>query len=229
MDTKQLNRLKQLNLLIVDDNKNYLDNISKGLKDFFKTIHTASTYEKAKDSLKYNPHIILLDIELNESSGIELAKYLKTINFKGFIIFVSGFSQKEYLLSAIKLDVVDYIIKPATLPLLLEAFEKVLEKLGDQFFDKFIIDNNLYFLQTTQSLINNDSEISLGAKERKLLILLINNIEKVITKDEIENFIWTNSYMTDSALKNLILQLRKKIGKDKIINIPGAGWKLKLK
>ncbi len=229
MDTKQLNRLKQLNLLIVDDNQNYLDNISKGLKDFFKTIHIASTYEKAKDSLKYNPHIILLDIELNESSGIELAKYLKTINFQGFIIFVSGFSQKEYLLSAIKLDVVDYIIKPATLPLLLEAFEKVLEKLGDHFFDKFIIDDKLYFLQTTQSLINEDSEISLGAKERKLLILLINNIEKVITRQEIENAVWTNSYMTDSALKNLILQLRKKIGKDKIINIPGAGWKLKLK
>ena len=54
MSQDTINKLKHLNILIVDDNKNYLYKLSKGLQSIFKTISTASTFNKAVEEMKKN-------------------------------------------------------------------------------------------------------------------------------------------------------------------------------
>jgi DNA-binding response OmpR family regulator len=226
MNAQLMEKLSRLTILMVDDNENYLANLSKTLEIFFKHTYTASTYTKALEHLKNRPSIALLDIELDEKSGIELARKLGELSPDTAVIFVSGFSEKKYLMSAIKLQVVDYIIKPATLPILLKSFEKALEKIGSEFFDDIALDEGLVFNQSNQTLFRNHIEVALGAKERLLLSLFISQKGRVLSKEEIASYVWSHEDMSDSALKNLLLELRKKIGKEKIKNVPGAGWTL---
>lgn len=226
MNKESIEKLKKLTLLIVDDNKKYLKNTANSLSMFFKDIYTASNNKDALSNIKKSPNIILLDIELTDTTGIELAKIIKVESPKSFIIFISGFSEKEYLLSAIKLNVVDYIIKPATLDVLLESFKKVIDSYEDELLVPIHFAKEFTFYPESQSLYKNDKEIVLGIKERKLFILLLDNINKIVTKEEIAQTVWPYTYMSESSLKNLILELRKKIGKENIINTQGVGWRL---
>jgi DNA-binding response OmpR family regulator len=73
---------------------------------------------------------------------------------------------------------------------------------------------------------NKNLEISLTAKEIDLLDYLIKN-NRVVANEELKAAIWENEYeATESALKNLLNKIRKKIGKESIINISGVGYKL---
>ena len=67
----------------------------------------------------------------------------------------------------------------------------------------------------------------LTAKELYLLDLLIKNHHKVLSIQELKLAIWEDEFeATDSALKNLLNKLRKKIGKESIINISSVGYRL---
>jgi DNA-binding response OmpR family regulator len=200
--------------------------MSNNLSNFFNTVTTSTTFEDALEQIKQKPNIALLDIELNSSSGLELAQEIKQHSQDTKIIFISGFSHKEYLFKAIKLQVVDYLTKPVTLDILLETFSKIIHEKNHR--SKIKLDDNIYFDYNSDILYNKTNTISLGAKERLLLKLFLKNQNQVINKTEIQNEVWPNSYMTESGLKNLLFELRKKIGKQKIKSIPGSGWLLEI-
>ena len=74
---------------------------------------------------------------------------------------------------------------------------------------------------------NKEEEIHLTSKELDLLNFLIKNNNRVCSADELKFSIWENSLeASDSALKNLLNKLRKKIGKESIINNSSIGYKL---
>ena len=75
--------------------------------------------------------------------------------------------------------------------------------------------------------IKANEEILLTAKELILLDLFINNNHRVLSIHELKVALWDDEFeATDSALKNLLNKLRKKIGKESIINISGVGYRL---
>jgi DNA-binding response OmpR family regulator len=87
------------------------------------------------------------------------------------------------------------------------------------------LNDGLVYDMTNYELLHNNITVSLGKKENLLLKLFANNLNSTITKEQIELTIW-NEHISESALKNLLSSLRKKIGKDTIKNISGIGWKL---
>jgi DNA-binding response OmpR family regulator len=69
--------------------------------------------------------------------------------------------------------------------------------------------------------------ITLTSKELMLLDFLIKNSYRVVSHEELKLNLWDDEFeATDSALKNLMNKLRKKIGKETIINISGVGFRL---
>ena len=75
--------------------------------------------------------------------------------------------------------------------------------------------------------IKDNEEILLTAKELILLDLFINNNHRVLSIPELKLALWDDEFeATESALKNLLNKLRKKIGKESIINISGVGYRL---
>ncbi len=71
--------------------------------------------------------------------------------------------------------------------------------------------------------------ITLTKKELKFFELLVKNRERVVTFEEIENYVWKDEVFTEAALRALVKRVRQKISKELIKNFPGIGYKLSIK
>jgi DNA-binding response OmpR family regulator len=91
-----------------------------------------------------------------------------------------------------------------------------------------VLSKNLYYNSATKELYQNGKVVVLGIKEQELLLLLLNNRYKTITKEEIAKALWPLDLICESAIKNIILRLRKKLGVDMIISVRGIGYRLEI-
>ena len=228
-DTYKNNVLKDLSILYIEDEENIRNNISTTLKLLVKNVFPVDSYEHAKSTIeKNNINIILSDINLPGKSGLDFCKYIRESNTKIPIILLTAHLDTNYLLDATKLKLVDYLIKPISFNTHHNVLIKCVDELISQnmFKIKFMNDNEFDINNKTLKDINN-KEIKLTLSELTLLEYLIKNSKRTISHDELKQNIWKDVEDTsDSALKNLLNKLRKKIGKESINNISGIGFRL---
>ena len=222
--------LKNLNILYIEDEKNIRLNIKKTLELFCENVLDAENILNAKEILTTSRiDIIISDINLPDMSGIDFVKEIRISDKTIPIILLSAYTDKEFLLEATKLKLVDYLTKPINFKDLNNALQKCVEEILDN--SRYIITfkNNIQYNVSHNCLIDNNEkeEIRLTNKELDLLNFLIKNNNRVCSAEELKSAIW-DDYLeaTDSALKNLLNKIRKKIGKESIINISGVGYKL---
>lgn len=105
-----------LNLIIVDDEERIRESIKRFIPWDEIGIGIVSTAKNGIEALevahKTPPHILLTDIRMPKMNGIELASRVRELYPSCKIIFLTGYADKEYLKSAIKLQAIDYIEKP---------------------------------------------------------------------------------------------------------------------
>ena len=222
--------LKNLNILYIEDEKNIRLNIKKTLELFCENVLDAENILNAKEILTTSRiDIIISDINLPDMSGIDFVKEIRIRDKTIPIILLSAYTDKEFLLEATRLKLVDYLTKPINFKDLNNALQKCVEEILDN--SRYIITfkNNIQYNVSHNCLIddNKKEEIHLTNKELDLLNFLIKNNNRICSADELKSVIW-DDYLeaTDSALKNLLNKIRKKIGKESIINISGVGYKL---
>ena len=113
--------LKNLTCLYVEDEDFIRDSFSLMLKRYFKELFIAKNGKEGLEIYKEKrPDIIISDIRMPEMDGIEMAKKIKEINPKAYIIFITAFSDIEYLKEAIEIGVEGYITKPIDRKILLK-------------------------------------------------------------------------------------------------------------
>ena len=222
--------LKNLNILYIEDEASIKENVKKTLELFCDNVYDEECIENAKKTLEKNRiDIIISDINLPDISGINFIKQLRMIDKTIPVIILSAYTDKNYLLEATKLKLVDYLTKPIDFKSLNSALNKCVDEILDN--SRYIISfkNNIQYNVLHKKLIDssNDKEIALTSKELTLLELLIKNSNRFLSTDELKTSIWEDEFeATDSALKNLLNKLRKKIGKESIINISSVGYRL---
>ncbi|MDZ7818889.1 MAG: response regulator transcription factor [Aliarcobacter sp.] len=222
--------LKNLNILYIEDEPNIRINIKKTLELFCENVFDVENISIAKELLEKNRiDIIISDINLPETNGIEFIKELRKTDKTIPVVLLSAYTDKEYLLEATKLKLVDYLTKPIDFKSLNNALQKCVEEILDN--SRYVISfkNNILYNVIHSCLIDNNEkkEIHLTCKEIDLLNFLIKNYNRVCSAEELKSAIWDDSLdATDSAMKNLLNKLRKKIGKESIINISGVGYKI---
>ena len=222
--------LKNLNILYIEDEKNIRLNIKKTLELFCENVFDAEDILNAKKILtEQRIDIIISDINLPDMSGIDFVKEIRISDKTIPIILLSAYTDKEFLLEATKLKLVDYLTKPINFKDLNNALQKCVEEILDSSRYMITFKNNIQYNVSHNCLMdeNKKEEIHLTNKELDLLNFLIKNNNRICSADELKSTIW-DDYLeaTDSALKNLLNKLRKKIGKESIINISGVGYKL---
>jgi DNA-binding response OmpR family regulator len=225
-----LNILNNLNILYIEDEEIIKENIKKTLTLFCENIFDASNIEDAKIILqKYRIDIVITDINLPNENGIEFIKEFRKIDKKIPIIILSAYTDKNYLLEAIKLKLTDYLTKPIDFKSLQSALYKCVDEILEN--SRYVISfkNSIEFNVLHKKLFckNNNEEMLLTSKELMLLEYLVKHSNRIVSIDELKNYIWEDELeSTDSALKNLLNKIRKKIGKDSILNISGVGYRL---
>lgn len=119
-----------INLLIVDDEEEACTNLKNILDRYIDTkIHVAgmayNTREAEKLIKEFRPDAILLDIEMPNENAFRFLERISPVDFE--VIFVTAYD--EYAIRAFKLNAVDYILKPISIPELKQAVLKLVEKM----------------------------------------------------------------------------------------------------
>lgn len=122
----------KIKVVIIDDNPNALDLLNQMLVREFNNVEVIATFSKIKDVIKnmpdLKPDLVFLDVQLPGMDGLELLETLSPYTFK--VVIVSGF--EYYAIPAIKLGVIDYIVKPISRDKLKETFKIFKKSLSAQ-------------------------------------------------------------------------------------------------
>lgn len=230
MDTSKLNLLKNLTLLLVEDDEELKNSITETLSIFFKKIIIAENGEEALtfySSMKVD--LIITDYVMPKMNGYELCKKIRETNNKIPLVIMSNYSDKEKLLKSISLELSDYLVKPIEYKQLVDTLLKMVEKLERENLFHFKIDENKKYNFYTKEIIDEKTnEITkLTKSEIIILELLFGNINKIVTTEVIEYNLSPNETKSEQAIKNIIHRLRTKLTKNFITNVQGVGYMYK--
>ena len=121
-----------MKLLFIDDEEEIRKGIEKNINWEKLSIHSLVSFSNPFEALHYleteDVDIVLSDIRIPQMDGITLCREILQKNPSVSIIFISGYSDKEYLMNAIQMSAVDYIEKPVSIPKLESAIEKAVSR-----------------------------------------------------------------------------------------------------
>ena len=230
---KELSRLlKEVSILYVEDEDEIREEVSQVLSLLSNRVETAPDGEEAfKMFCKDKPQLIITDIEMPRTNGIEFAQKVREKDLQVPIIMFTAYTNKEYLLPAANLNIQAYLVKPLESKSLREALYKVVELLQLTANLTYHISSDLIYDKVNGLFVYQEKDtIKLNKKEKNLMDLLIGNKDRVITYDEIENYVWKDfdEVMTSMALRTIIKNLRRKSPIDFLENISGQGYRLNI-
>lgn len=203
----------KLDCLIVDDEIALAETTCEYFNMFeVKTAFVTSAEECELFFEEHEPSLILLDINLGNESGFDLCKKLRKIT-QIPILFVSARSSDDDVLIALNIGGDDYIQKPYTLSVLLAKVKAVLKRYSsDSSNQQEILEFGQMQIDTKLHRIRVDgNDIQLTTMEFKLLEYLVKNKNRIITKDELFQNVWKDSFVGDGTLNVHIRHLREKI------------------
>ncbi|OCL86539.1 response regulator transcription factor [Arcobacter porcinus] len=226
MKEENIEKLKNLTILYVEDEEGIRKNIADSLGYYVKKVIEASNGEEAFDLYKREkPDIILSDIHMPILNGIEFVKKVRQEDRNIPIVMITAFTDKKYLLEAVELHMEKYIVKPIELDELLDSLEKCILNLDINNIVLLETDENYSFDYDKKELRYKDDIIFLNKKEMSFFEVLISNKNRVTTYEELQSKVWQDDIMTDSALRSLVRNLRKKLPSDIILNLSGIGYR----
>jgi len=155
-----------------------------------------------------------------------MASYIRAHDKDVQIIIATAHSDTEYLLKAVELQLVKYIIKPITKEKLIDALEKSMQLIEDKSKFNLELSSTCRYNAFEKIIYNNDKKIKLTKNETLFLDLLAHHHTRVVKYEEIESAIWAYEGMSQDAIRSLVRGLRKKVPDGAIENISGSGYKL---
>lgn len=179
MDMLKIGLLKNLTLLLVEDDEELKESIKETLALFFKNVFVAQNGLEALDIYSQNSiDLIITDYVMPIMNGYELCKNIREKNRKIPLVIMSNYSDKEKLLKSISLELTDYVIKPIEYKQLLETLVKMVEKLERENLLSFTIneDKKYNFFKKEIYDEKENTYIKLTKSEIIILELLINNL-----------------------------------------------------
>ena len=142
------------------------------------------------------------------------------------VIIITAFCDKDYLLKAIELGLVKYLVKPVKEKEFEEALFLCIDNLESCESNIIKLDEDTFFDIFNKNLVVNGEIVKLRVKELAFLELLLKNKNRYVSYNEIENFVWDDGVMTKDALKTLVKNLKTKIPRNLILNLTNSGYKI---
>lgn len=232
--------MEQYKVLMIDDD----ELIARSTAEYFNILDVKTAYVTSFDAAvdflgKNNVSLLLLDINLGDRSGFELCKKIRE-NYDMPILFISARTSDDDVLIALNIGGDDYIKKPYTLNILLAKVKAVLDRYekakeaaraaavsGDGGTSsntgtsnsvneegRIVIRDGVYLDTAMHKLVVNEKAEELRAMEYKLLLYLLENSGRVITRDELLDNVWCDENTCDGTITVHIRHLREKIETD---------------
>ena len=216
-------------LLYVED-EDFIRRIAVSyLRPYFAEIYEASDGVEALEIYKSSKiDMIMTDIEMPNMNGLTLCRKIRKSNKKIPIIITTAYTNTEYLLEAVTLNLVKYLVKPMEEDSMFEAIRLCFEQIETQNPNIINLSKEHKLDTFNHTLIRGDEVIKLTDSQYKFLDILLKNRGRIVSYSEIENFVWFDKIMSSDALRSLVRDVRKLIGKEKIENISKCGYRIEI-
>ena len=215
-------------ILIVEDNRE----LAAVLCDFLRAEnYTVSAAENAEKALslyhRYGARLVVLDIMLPGADGFSVCRKIRGESNTPILI-VSARTGKDDKLTGLNLGADDYIEKPYDIDIMLAKIRGIFRR---RYSLDELIDGGLRISRTDRIAYKNNQPVEMTAKEFELLVLLLENRGRTLSKEYIFNAIWgSDSPSEQQTLTVHIKWLRQKIEDDpkkpqRILTVWGVGYR----
>ncbi|MCI9433757.1 MAG: response regulator transcription factor [Bacilli bacterium] len=214
------------NICLVEDEKD-LNHLIKSYLE--RENYSVTSYLTGTDAIKHindNFDLWVIDIMLgDEVSGYDIIKKIREIDSNKPVIFTSARDQDLDKIIGLELGSDDYITKPYSPKELIlrinNIIKRVYNKPQKKIYETYEIDFD------KRVVIEDSKEIELTTLEFELLMLLLNNQNTSLSRDDILTGVWGSDYFgSDRVVDDLVRRLRRKMPKIKINTIYGFGYRL---
>ncbi len=221
-----------MKLLIVEDNQQLVDEISKYLKEHGFVVEISSTLQESKDRVEiYEYDLVILDLGLPDGDGLDLIPQIKAKNSETAIIILTAKDALDTKVKGLETGADDYLTKPFHMAELNARIRSIIRRRFSRGKNNFNMNDIMIDLNARQAQVNN-TLLKLTRKEFDLLLFFVYNPDRLLTKESIAEHLWGDHI--DQAdnfdfIYNHIKNLRQKImeagGIDSIKSMYGMGYK----
>ena len=227
-----------MNILVVEDDRDIREMVCQSLaQNDFNTIGCPDVQEAKQSIKKYHPDCLVIDWMLPDGSGVELIRWLRRSEAYSQtpILMLTARAQESDMITGLESGADDYLTKPMSLRELNARVKALLRRPAayQEQSDRLEIGPVSMNFRTHEMFVNKTA-INLTKTEFKLMKLLLQNPDKVFSREQILDAVWgTDAYLGDRTVDVHILRLRKLLkphGIDKmILTVRGSGYRLSQK
>lgn len=200
-------------ILIVEDDEKLREELKIFLdRNGYDTVILDKFDNPVEDILKINPNLVLLDINLPFFDGEYICKELRKKSNVPIIMLTSRDNEIDELIS-LNYGADQYVTKPYNIQILLAKINGLLKRSKNSDATQTLIDCREFVLDISKSIIENgNNKIELTKNELKILHYLVMNRGKIVSRDEIMDYLWdSESFIDDNTLTVNIKRLRVKL------------------
>ena len=204
-------------ILLVEDDTRVSSFLEKGLKEkLFSVLPVAKGYDAIQETTTQTFDVIILDVMLPDIDGFEVCKIIRRRGITTPVLMLSALNSSEEKIQGLEAGADDYLGKPFNF---LELIARIRAQIRRKEFER---ENNHEFVYhdlvvdpDRHQVRRGDREITLSPREFRLLLFLMQNREKVVTRAEIAEAAWDLNFDTRTNVVDVYINyLRNKIDKD---------------
>ncbi|MDO4475119.1 MAG: response regulator transcription factor [Eubacteriales bacterium] len=200
-------------LLIVEDDRGIAEAIKAQAEMWGMQAHLVTNFRNVMaEFVETEPHIVLLDISLPFFNGYHWCSEIRKVS-KVPIIFISSASDNMNMIMAMNMGADDFIAKPFDQSLLMAKLQALLRRTYDFASSVPVLEHRGALLHTgDQSLVYENEKISLSKNEYRILLVLMKNKGRVVSREKLMERLWeTDCFVDENTLSVNVNRLRKRL------------------
>lgn len=216
-----------MRILLIEDDNLIGDGLNLGLTKMGFNVDWFQNGADGKEALYQAPYdAVVLDLGLPEIDGLSILKEWRSQDKKEPVLILTAQGDVDHRIIGLDSGADDYLAKPFALAEVVARLKALIRRRTDT-LTPIVQYLNLCFYPATKKVELDGKEIILSPKELNLLELFLNNKNKVLSKELIENKLYSwNDDVSSNAVEVHIHHLRKKLGKNIIKTINKIGYML---
>ena len=212
-----------MKILLLEDDTALANILVDFLEDEHEVVQTYSMKKALQFAEDEKFDLYIFDINVPDGDGIALLRELRAFYDETPTVFITAFHDTKYLTSAFESGANDFIRKPFDLEELASRIENIKRHFGLEGVIR--IDKAIAFDTKTRTLKTAGKTIKLSHKESDCLQYFYKNRHRVVSSDELLQQLWEYEEMpSDDAVRTIVKNLRKHIGKEHIVNVRAEGY-----
>ncbi len=214
-----------MRILLIEDDPLIGDGLKIGLEKLGFSVDWFTDGAEGEEALLQTPYAaVILDLGLPKKDGLEILQDWRRQNKNEPVLILTARGDVDQRIAGLNSGADDYLGKPFALKEVQARLNALIRRSGGQ-AAAVIKYKDIEFNPQTRKVLQNGKEIVLAPKELALLELLLLNKNRVLSKEVIENKIYSwDEEVSSNAVEVHIHHLRKKLGKDVVKTVNKIGY-----